>query len=196
MPPVFVPPQVSFMVSRGDTTITVFEHKPGPKTILFAGQAYTISLPHIHFVFVQRAHKKRMLKYVFAGYDRIQSLNQNLYSAPLPNVFDDGSVCMSSASDPEKYISKFWKSAFSKDVTINLQGIFSGYLSSHTIMIKWEEKTRNDPNFWRKIDLHPKMTLGEFVEEYLPKSRPTPESNEPDEQVLSLIITAINRCFR
>jgi hypothetical protein len=171
---VFVPPHVSFMARRGDTTITLVEHEPGPKTILFEGKPYNISLPYIYFVFVRK--NGRTFKYVFAGKSRINSLNHVLYAAPLPNVFGDGSVCMSNEADPEKYIKRFWNSSFTSDVVDNLDILRNvvanpnlSNFNSRSILEIWADETKNNSNYWKKIDrMQRVITLGEFVEEHLP----------------------------
>jgi hypothetical protein len=180
IPPVFMPMQVNFMVRRKNTTIILVEHKPGPKTILVNSRVYTLSLPYIYFIFVNETGGGEV--YVFAGNKKIHSLNDMLYSAPLPNVFGDGSVCMGSAggsSNPEEFIKKFWNSSFSREVNRNLVlcNPVGNNVRVSEIFKKWNYETKKDLNYWKKINLAKFMTLKEFVRIKLPRNSNAFEQN-------------------
>ncbi len=160
--------QADFTIHRNGITITLFEHKPGPKTIFFEGEPYNISLPYIYFVFVRKNGKTSKYKYVVAAKNKISSLDHMIYAAPLPNVFSDGSICMSSVNDPEKYINRFWNSSFTFDEVDNLVNLGIGRgleypQSPRSILRVWVDETKNNPDYWKKIKLKKAIPLETFL---------------------------------
>ena len=111
----------------------LLELPPGIRSIIKSGYRYRIALPWTYFVFsfttasdVNYGPNWQIIDYfVFHARDRVRDMESRLWSAFLPNVYEDGRICFGSTSPPidqpladrvDQYVNDWYQTQFNNDV--------------------------------------------------------------------------------
>ena len=150
---------------KGKYTLIV-EQKPQVRTVSFSERfveencidssktAYRLSFPYVVFIFTVTYHNEVVLLQVAYRTKPLQSLNDDLYFANLPNIMDSGTmhVCMGAGFPPtgdslcevvNKTIAEFWARPFNTDAVY----AFQKYTPKGLTLKKWERKTAKNSLF-------------------------------------------------
>lgn len=142
--------------------VFVVEQPPTVRTLRFGGRRiaepmqYRLALPFMVFlVHANRRGEFSRLK-VYCRNARLCSASDALYSAPLPNTYNEHSVCLPELSPSdrrlpltemvERVLDIYWASPFNRDLEMHYQNARSRIDSIRTLD-EWQSNTRQDPGF-------------------------------------------------
>ena len=111
----------------------LLELAPGVRSIIKSDRRYRLAFPWTYFVFsfvtphdVHRGESWRIVDYfVFHAKERVRDLNSRLWTAFLPNVYEDGRICFgTTAPNPaqpladrvDQYVTDWYQTQFNNDV--------------------------------------------------------------------------------
>lgn len=122
------------------------DNKKSPYKFLFA-------FPHIIYALKLTKQNELYRMHVFLRTTPIRSLSDNLITVPLPNVGEDGAVCMGSVKSVKRtflqtavegYISAFWNNIFNTDLPANQQA-YQNTVPEFTDFFHWQYLSNVDP---------------------------------------------------
>ncbi|MBI3098424.1 MAG: hypothetical protein HYY93_09315 [Planctomycetes bacterium] len=130
-----LPPGTVYFAQRRSRSVYVLEQEPCTRTIRYRPgrsgdtmepKEYTIPLPWTYFISVFQSFAMEEL-FVFFRRERVEQRRDELCFAPLPNLFDDGKVCLGdfrfdvTSAIPLRVAGVtgfFWSSIFNVEATV------------------------------------------------------------------------------
>ncbi len=171
------PEGTRFFLSRGDMSVFVVEQKPQKRTIRFSQDAecleikegsYHLFFPYIIFLVVLRGGCLSRFQ-IFYCKEPLHTLDDSLYQVNLPNIGDEGVVCLGmnttrasvAAEAVNEAISHFWQSNFNSDIN---HAYMRTRRETGLDVKEWQRKTREDPSFVFQHDWTPScVSLREII---------------------------------
>jgi len=172
-----VPDGTKFFCENDDEYVLIVEQKPQVRTVGFSQDfirkysgspipktTYKLAFPYIVFIFTV-SYKSEVTKIQVAYRTAsLQSLNDDLYYANLPNIIDESMcVCMGNelprgrnlCNAVNKAITEFWARSFNTDATFAFEEHSPIIHKQRITLESWERETKNNPlfvlkNIWNK----------------------------------------------
>lgn len=193
--PYLIPRNVRLMYTKGHRTVIVIEQEPQVRTVGFSstlvaqadikhavttsnhGYWFALSFPYVYFVIAFDKGVYASIEPFFAN-ERLTSVKDKLYLAPMPNVKTKDSrsgqqLCLGNGSkslvqqyktiseQAEELIRLFWSRVYSDHYG---KGRFRKTDKRLSTIRKWQESSREDPLFILGVDWKKGATLKGIIE--------------------------------